>query len=216
MKTWGMIRRLLQLRRAAMCTVEMSLDRSPRSYGNLVLVIVFALIGAPGAGKSTLAAALASHGVATIRVSGIASNATRALVASGGLVPDDHAIANVGSQLFALADRPVSAVVLDGFPRSEQQATALLEWTCSQGWILRPIILAVPDAVLERRLAERRLNDHRADDEVEAASGRRGEYERRIRALTVILGRVAEIAYLREESAGNVLARVVNLLHLEK
>lgn len=134
-----------------------------------------ALLGAPGSGKGTQAAALQRHfGVPIVATgellrgqarSGQLGQDTADRLDKGELVPDDAALAAVNSFLDA-ADTS-RGYVLDGFPRTVGQArhpdTPPIDLA---------VHLAVPDDVARARLAQR-LKAGRSDDADRAAVERR-------------------------------------------
>jgi adenylate kinase len=138
---------------------QQSTSDSARTAINLVV------LGAPGAGKGTQAVAFAQrHGIPKISTGDILRDAVRsgtglgqrakATLDAGGLVDDQLMIAIVRERL----ERPDAAngFVLDGFPRTVAQATALDEIMTDQG-PLTVIDIAVPNDVLVERLARRRV-----------------------------------------------------------
>jgi len=125
------------------------------------------LLGLPGAGKGTQAALLArGAGVPHIATGNIFRQAmadgtalglqVRAIVEGGGLVPDALTVAIVQERL----GRPDCAAgfVLDGFPRTVAQATALdRHLDCAGAPLERAIYLHVPEERVVARLAGRRV-----------------------------------------------------------
>lgn len=170
-------------------------------------MIVVALIGAPGAGKSSLAIALAAAGVPRIRVSGGGTTARRN-AADGLLASDSVAIASILDQLRLAIAMGHSAVTLDGFPRTARQASTLLEWSHGHGCTVRPVIFDVPTPVLDARLAARLTTECRPDDAPEVLKARRREYELRLAPLLRSLHGVAPALRLAADSAEDVLERV--------
>jgi len=123
------------------------------------------VLGAPGAGKGTQAVDFARrHRIPKISTGDILRDAvqrgselgqrTKEVMDTGGLVADELMIAIVRERL----TRPDSADgwVLDGFPRTVAQATALDEITVGQG-VLIVVDISVPDDALITRLARRRV-----------------------------------------------------------
>ena len=123
------------------------------------------VLGAPGAGKGTQAAGFAQrHEILKISTGGILRDAVqsgtelgqraKATMDAGGLVDDQLMIAIVRERL-SRADA-VGGFVLDGFPRTVAQATALDEIMAGQGALI-VVDIAVPDDALVERLARRRV-----------------------------------------------------------
>lgn len=124
---------------------------------------VVLIIGRQGAGKGVQCARLAAHMPAdhvstgdllrlAIRAGGALGRAVEPFVESGQLVPDELVVDLVAHRLEQ--DRAAGwAVVLDGFPRTRQQASLLLERTGVP--ITLAVNLEVPKAVALERLAQR-------------------------------------------------------------
>lgn len=123
------------------------------------------LLGSPGAGKGTQAELLAaSAGVPHISTGDMFRHAVTAgsavgveaakYMERGELVPDDVTIGVVEERL---RDADASrGFIMDGFPRTAQQATALDALLAKIGWKLDAAIeFAVPRAELLRRLTAR-------------------------------------------------------------
>jgi adenylate kinase len=132
------------------------------------------VLGPPGAGKGTQAVRLAGHfgcgEVATgdIFRANVASGTELGRVAQeymdrGDLVPDDVVIAMVMDRL---AERDCQVgFVLDGFPRTVNQAEALDRRLVELGTPLDAALsFDVTEEELLRRLAGRAAAEHRADD----------------------------------------------------
>jgi adenylate kinase len=123
------------------------------------------MLGPPGAGKGTQSERFArTHGLPKIATGDILREAVhtgtdlgcvaRKTMDAGQLVPDDVMIGIVGDRL-ARPDTK-SGFVLDGFPRTVAQATALDEIMEGRGPLV-VIDIVVPEDVLLRRLAARRI-----------------------------------------------------------
>ena len=123
------------------------------------------VLGAPGAGKGTQAVEFAlRHQIPQISTGDILRDAVqrgselgqraKAIMDAGGLVADELMIAIVRERL-TRADA-AAGFVLDGFPRTVAQATALDEITVGRG-VLVVVDIAVPDDALIARLARRRV-----------------------------------------------------------
>jgi adenylate kinase len=132
------------------------------------------VLGPPGAGKGTQAVRLAEHfacaDVATgdIFRANVASGTELGRVAQeymdrGDLVPDDVVIAMVMERL--AADDCQAGFVLDGFPRTVEQAEALDRRLVGLGSPLEAALsFDVTEEELLRRLAGRAAAEHRSDD----------------------------------------------------
>ena len=123
------------------------------------------MLGPPGAGKGTQSERFAkTHGLPKIATGDILREAVKvgtpmgqaaaAAMDAGRLVGDDVMIGIVGDRL----DQPdtSSGFVLDGFPRTVKQATALDQIMEGRGPLV-VIDIVVPEDVLLRRLAARRI-----------------------------------------------------------
>jgi len=123
------------------------------------------MLGPPGAGKGTQAERLAR----TRRLPQISTGdilreavqagtplglAAKATMEAGNLVPDDVMIGIVGERLRREDAR--AGFVLDGFPRTVQQAAALDRMMEGRGPLV-VLDMVVPQEVLVRRLATRRI-----------------------------------------------------------
>jgi adenylate kinase len=124
------------------------------------------LFGAPGAGKGTQSALLSQRlGLAHISTGDLFRAETKAgtelgkkvkqLLDAGDLVPDELTIALIQS---VIAKQDKAGFILDGFPRTVAQATALDELLAGVGKKLDAVIfLSVPTEELMRRLTGRRV-----------------------------------------------------------
>ncbi len=123
------------------------------------------MLGPPGAGKGTQAERLArSRGLPKISTGDILREAVhdatplglaaKATMEAGNLVPDDVMIGIVGERLGR--DDARAGFVLDGFPRTVQQAAALDRMMDGRGPLV-VLDIVVPEDVLVRRLATRRI-----------------------------------------------------------
>jgi adenylate kinase len=93
----------------------------------------------------------------------------------GDLIPDDLVLLLVQERLTT----PVvlEGFVLDGFPRTLDQALAAYAWATEHGLTLSAVVhLTVPDAELERRLLERGRRSGRSDDTPDTIRYRLGQY----------------------------------------
>jgi adenylate kinase len=125
------------------------------------------LIGPPGAGKGTQAARLARDlGVPTISTGDMLRRAVRsgsaiglavkAIMERGDLI-DDAMMTEIVAARLAESDTQ-SGFVLDGFPRTVDQAIALDSLVEPRGGLLA-VELSVPDSAIIRRLSQRRVCD---------------------------------------------------------
>ncbi len=125
------------------------------------------MLGPPGAGKGTQAERFArEHGIPKVSTGDILREAVhggselglavQAVMERGELVGDDLIIGIVRERL----SRPdaLAGFVLDGFPRTAAQATALDEITASRGPVIC-VEIQVPDEELVRRVRGRRVCD---------------------------------------------------------
>jgi adenylate kinase len=123
------------------------------------------MLGPPGAGKGTQSERFAkAHGLPKIATGDILREAihadtplgrsAKATIYSGGLVGDDVMIGIVGDRL-ARPDTK-AGFVLDGFPRTVAQASALDAIVDGRGPLV-VVDIVVPEDVLLRRLAARRI-----------------------------------------------------------
>jgi adenylate kinase len=153
-----------------------------------------ALLGPPGSGKGTQAARLRDDLGYTTLASGDLLRAARAdgtelgrrageYMDRGDLVPDDLIVGIVLDAIGAAGDTPV---LLDGFPRSVEQAEALAD---NGRELSAAILIDVPDDVVERRILSR--GQGRSDDNPETVRERLRVYHETTEPLT---------AYYRERS----------------
>lgn len=126
------------------------------------------LIGPPGAGKGTQAERLAAH----LHVAHISTGdlfrahlrdrtplglQARRYMDAGELVPADLTVSIVRQRL---ADQPADGFILDGFPRTTDQARALGSLLAETGTALDAVVeLVVPEEVLIQRLLARGRTD---------------------------------------------------------
>jgi adenylate kinase len=185
--------------------------------------IVF--LGPPGSGKGTQARLLAAR----LRVPAISTGEmlraavlegsplggkVKAIMESGELVPDDLMIVLIRERMASPDAR--DGFVLDGFPRTVDQALALERILAGNEKTLSTVVnLAVPEAVLIDRLAGRSGLEHRSDDRGDTVLERLRVYHekteplvdfyRRRNLLTEVdgIGTVAEIT----ERLGNALGQ---------
>jgi len=142
------------------------------------------ILGAPGSGKSTVAARLAERvGAAHLNLGSLLRELAaedsrlgreiREPIAEGRLIPDHVAEQVVRRWLEALP--PEQGFVMEGYPRSAAQADALHRLLAELGGLgRRPVVirLDVPREELLRRLSRRRDLEGRSDDTDEAIARR--------------------------------------------
>jgi adenylate kinase len=120
-------------------------------------IIVF--MGAPGAGKGTQARLIQERlGLPQISTGdmlrALEAEDIHTTQASGRLISDDVVIEVVRER--TARDDCRNGYVLDGFPRTREQATMLESLAREQGKEIVPIFIDVPEDVLEKRLTGRR------------------------------------------------------------
>jgi adenylate kinase len=99
------------------------------------------------------------------------------IMAAGDLVPDELIVSIVRQRLPESEAGP--GVLLDGFPRTLQQARALDEMLAQEGHRVDFVIaLEVPESVLVDRILHRAAVEGRADDTREAIAERMHEYHK--------------------------------------
>ena len=154
------------------------------------------IMGPPGAGKGTQARRVAGHyGIPAISTGDIframktsdtpLAHQLRAIVDSGGLVSDETTNAVVAERL---AESDCGAgFLLDGYPRTLQQAEALDDFLASSGKSLDAVIslLADVDEVVDR-LLKRAEVEGRSDDTAETIRRRQAIYARETEPLLAI------------------------------
>ncbi len=135
----------------------------PALLGGPALNVI--MLGPPGAGKGTQAERFAQrHKVPKISTGDILREAVqagtdlgrraKATMAAGDLVSDEVMIGIVQERLNR--DDAHAGFVLDGFPRTVEQATALDQMVSGRGPLV-VLDIGVPEEVLIRRLATRRI-----------------------------------------------------------
>jgi adenylate kinase len=149
-------------------------------------VIRLLLLAPPGGGKGTQGRQLAmEHGVPHVSTgdllrdhvarSTLLGRRVRPYLERGDLIPDDLVLGLVQERL----TRPVvlEGFVLDGFPRTLDQALAAYTWATEHGLPFSAVVhLTVPDAELERRVLERGRRTGRSDDTAETIRHRLVQY----------------------------------------
>ena len=147
------------------------------------------VFGPPGSGKGTQAARIEDEFHLTHLSTGdiLRSEVSRGtetgkevarIMAAGDLVPDDLIIRIVQG---ILRDPDASSdVLLDGFPRTLEQARALDELLASEGRKVDMVVaLTAPEEILIDRLLQRAQVQNRADDTRQAIEERMLEYHQR-------------------------------------
>ncbi|WP_251952845.1 adenylate kinase [Salinibacter ruber] len=126
------------------------------------------IFGPPGAGKGTQAGLLEErHGITQISTGDILRKAmaqetelgqkAKSYIDAGELVPD-ALVRDLAEQ--AIADEGHDDFMLDGYPRTDQQAEWLTEFLASNETPLDGVLsMKVPDDVLVRRLSRRRVHE---------------------------------------------------------
>jgi adenylate kinase len=126
------------------------------------------IFGPPGAGKGTQAGLLEErHGITQISTGDILREAmaqetelgqkAKSYIDAGELVPD-ALVRDLAEQ--AIADEGHDDFMLDGYPRTDQQAEWLTEFLASNETPLDAVLsMEVPDDVLVRRLSRRRVHE---------------------------------------------------------
>jgi adenylate kinase len=174
------------------------------------------LLGPPGSGKGTQAKLLAERlGIPQISTGEMLRAAVRegtplgqrvkAVMEVGELVSDDLMIALIRERI--AAPDALAGFVLDGFPRTVDQAAALDRLLEGNGKAISAVVnLSVPDSALIDRLAGRSGQEKRSDDRRETVLERLrvyhekteplAEFYRGRRLLTDVdgMGEIAEVA----------------------
>lgn len=150
-------------------------------------------LGPPGSGKGTQAKLLSERlGVPAISTGEILRAAVRegtplglrakAVMEAGELVSDDLMIALIRDRI-ALPDA-AAGFILDGFPRTVDQATALERLLAGNGSAVSAVVnLSVPEAVVVDRLHGRAKDEGRADDRPETILERLRVYQEKTEPL---------------------------------
>jgi adenylate kinase len=141
----------------------------------------------PGAGKGTQGPSLADrYGVPYIATGDMLrehvandtplGRAAKEHMDSGGLVPDQLVVEMVSARL--ARPTPLAGFVLDGFPRTLNQALAAYEWGKENDRTFDAVIsLEVPRAELIRRVQERQRKAGRDDDDLDTFRHRLEVYD---------------------------------------
>ncbi|MDQ0824231.1 adenylate kinase [Arthrobacter sp. B2I5] len=178
------------------------------------------IIGPPGSGKGTQAEHLARH----FRVPAVStgdifrSNVTRQTelgnqaakyLDDGHFVPDHLTNALVRDRL--LERDAVQGFLLDGYPRTAQQATELDRMLAAQRHGLDAVIeLQAPDAELEQRMQRRALEQGRTDDTIDVFRRRLDLYHRQTHeVVSVYAGRGILVSVNGSGDAGGITALAI-------
>jgi adenylate kinase len=149
-------------------------------------MINLVLFGPPGAGKGTQSEKLIKkYGFVHISTGDLfrwhTKNDTalgkrvKEIMNSGALVPDEITIAMLQEEV--TKNPKAGGFLFDGFPRTVPQAEALDAFMKSNNSAIHHVIaLDVNEAELRARIAKRRLESNRADDEEEKLNKRVTEY----------------------------------------
>ncbi len=139
-------------------------------------------LGPPGSGKGTQAKLLAQRmaipAISTgdmlreaVRLGTPLGRRAKAIMEAGDLVPDDVVIGLIRERI-SLPDAR-SGFLLDGFPRTVEQARALDRLLEGNGEVLDAVInLLVPESMLLERMGGRAAVEGRADDRPETVRER--------------------------------------------
>jgi len=150
--------------------------------------VIGIIFGPPGSGKGTQAAKietefqLAHLSTGEILRAEVARGTETGkevgrIMAAGDLIPDDIIVSIVRQRLPESEAGP--GVLLDGFPRTLQQAQALDEMLAEEGHRVDFVIaLDVPEDVLVERILQRAAVQGRADDTRGAIAERMHEYHK--------------------------------------
>ena len=145
------------------------------------------LLAPPGAGKGTQGEVLAERfGVAHLATGDMLrrhvadgtplGKRAEPYMTKGELVPDEIVNELVGQSI--AGPEPLEGFVLDGFPRTIEQAQAAYEWGLANNRTFNAVIaLAVPEDELLRRMLERGRRQGRADDTEATVRHRQAVYE---------------------------------------
>lgn len=145
------------------------------------------LLAPPGAGKGTQGELLAAErGVPHLATGDMLrrhvtegttiGKQAQAYMEKGELVPDELVNQVVGQAI--AGDEPLEGFVLDGFPRTLDQARAAYEYGIANNRTFNAVVsLVVPEPELVRRMLERGARDGRSDDTEETVHRRQMVYD---------------------------------------
>jgi adenylate kinase len=178
-------------------------------------------LGAPGSGKGTQAKLLSQRlGIPQISTGEMLREAVRAgtplgrqakaIMEAGELVPDDVIVGLIRERLGAPDAR--RGFILDGFPRTPQQAVALdrLLDEGNLGALTTVVNFSVPEEVLVERLLGRAALENRADDRPETIRERLAVYGRKTEPL---IGFYRERGLLADVDGLGEVERIAERIH---
>ena len=134
----------------------------------------FILFGPPGAGKGTQASAMVEKynlrhiSTGALLRQEIAAGSelglkAKALIDAGALVPDEIVEGMIASEFKTV--KGVNGFLLDGFPRTTEQAMALDRMLAAAGEEVTSVVsIMIPDAMIRERIHHRATIEGRADD----------------------------------------------------
>lgn len=174
-----------------------------------------ALMGPPGSGKGTqatrLAAATGYEHLSTgamlrseIEMGTDLGGNVAGLVSAGALVPDDLIIELVGPRALVASER--GGYILDGYPRSIQQAEAVLASPAPPDLV---IAIEVPDSVLIGRILARAAIEGRADDTPEIVALRLRVFEETTRPVLELFATRGLLQTVDADSAPDLVAAAI-------
>ncbi len=181
------------------------------------------LLGPPGSGKGTQAKRLAdkyqvahiSTGDmlrAEVAASTVLGRQAQAYMDRGDLVPDTLILEMIRERLRELG--PTPGFVLDGFPRTTQQADGLCNMLRGVGSELdRAVLVDVSDAEITRRLSGRSRVEGRTDDESGVILHRLEVYRKQTAPLIAYYERIGLLARVNgEQPIDGVFVELQNLV----
>ena len=134
----------------------------------------FILFGPPGAGKGTQATAMVeAYNLRHISTGALLRQEisagselglkAKALIDAGALVPDEIVEGMIGSEFRTV--KGVDGFLLDGFPRTIEQAKALDRMLAANGEEVTSVVsIMIPDSMIRERIHHRATIEGRADD----------------------------------------------------
>lgn len=141
---------------------------------------VICFIGPPGCGKGTQAKMLVNSFESAVHIStGDLLRKNNVETGTGALNSDKGVWGLLLSELTDFMEtRPLSGIaILDGFPRTATQY-GLIKKFCEENAVnLYGILMEVPTEILQERIKNRKLQENRADDDLEIFYRRMYTYE---------------------------------------